>query len=63
MELQFIITEKRGNVTLDICTQNGIPQQYTSQEFQEIIKILNNACEEIKAIKTKKNSESAPKLN
>ena|GEM_PF-5545014 len=55
MENQFIITENRGRVTLDICTRNGIPNYYATKEYKLILETLNNACEAIKKIKSKKD--------
>ena len=38
MDTQFIITvKKRGNVTLDIVTQNGNPGKYNTEKFKKIL--------------------------
>lgn len=61
MEQQYIITENMGNVTLDICTRNGRPEYYTTEEYHRILKVLQTACKAIKDIKTKKDPEYAAK--
>ena len=58
MDTQFIITEKRGNVTLDIVTQNGNPAKYNTEKFKKILKVLEETCKTIKEIEL---SELAPK--
>ena len=58
MDTQFIITEKRGNVTLDIVTQNGNPGKYNTEKFKKILLVLEEACKAIKEIEL---SELAPK--
>ena len=58
MDTQFIITEKRGNVTLDIVTQNGDPGKYNTEKFKKILLVLEAACKAIKEIEL---SELAPK--
>ena len=59
MDTQFIITvKKRGNVTLDIVTQNGNPGKYNTEKFKRILLILEATCKAIKEIEL---SELAPK--
>lgn len=58
MDTQFIITEKRGNVTLDIVTQNGNPAKYNTEKFKKILKVLEETCKTIKEIEL---SVPAPK--
>lgn len=58
MDTQFIITEKRGNVTLDIVTQNGNPAKYNTEKFKKILLLLEATC---KAIKEIESSSIAPK--